>query len=107
MKIARERRESATAGGVPEGHGRSSCDLERSTVQDTSPIDPEKLPAVFPVQTCSRVIGIGKNTTYELIQAGQYPVRVLKVCGRYKVSKFDLLAYLGAPVAEQASERAS
>lgn len=63
----------------------------------TASLDPESLPAVFPVQTASRVLGIGRNQTYELIRAGRYPVRVLELCGHYRVSKYDLLAFLGAP----------
>ena len=59
-------------------------------------IDPEALPAVFPVQTASRVLGIGKNQTYELIKAGGYPVRVRKIGGRWRVTRYDLVAYLGA-----------
>jgi hypothetical protein len=30
------------------------------------------------------------------LQVRQYPVRVMESNGRFKVSKFDLLAYLGA-----------
>jgi hypothetical protein len=44
----------------------------------------------------SRILGIGRDQGYELARADTYPVRVLKSNGRYKVSKFDLLAYLGA-----------
>ncbi|HEX9519655.1 MAG TPA: helix-turn-helix domain-containing protein [Streptosporangiaceae bacterium] len=58
--------------------------------------DPEALPPVFSVQTASRVLGIGKNQTYDLIKAGRYPVRVLEICGRYRVSRYDLLRFLGA-----------
>jgi Ribbon-helix-helix protein, copG family len=65
-------------------------------------IDPEALPAVFPVQTASRVLGIGRNQTYELVKAGRYPVRVLEIGGRFKVSRYDLLAYLGAGQAQTA-----
>ena len=70
--------------------------------------DPEKLPPTFPVQTASRVLGIGKNKTYRLISAGQYPVRVLDVGGRFRVSRYDLLAYLrpGQP-AQQAPAAAA
>ena len=59
-------------------------------------IDPENLPPVFPVQTASRVLGIGRNQTYDLIKARKYPVRVLEIGGRFKVSRYDLLSYLGA-----------
>jgi excisionase family DNA binding protein len=58
-------------------------------------IDPESLPPVFPVRVASRILGVGKNQTYELISAGKYPVRVLNIGGRYRVSKADLLRYLG------------
>lgn len=57
----------------------------------------ENLPAVISVITASRILGIGKNQAYAMIKQGVYPVRVLNINGRYKVSKFDLLAYLGAP----------
>lgn len=70
-------------------------------------IDPENLPPVMPVQTASKVLGIGRNRTYTLIARDEYPVRVLDVGGRLKVSKYDLLAYLGAPGYGAACERAS
>lgn len=57
----------------------------------------EALPAVISVIAASRILGIGKNQSYELIKQGRYPVRVLQLNGRYRVSKFDLLAFLGVP----------
>ena len=63
----------------------------------TSPtIDPEQLPPTFPVQTASKILGIGRNRTYERIKAGSYPIRVINTDGRFRVSKYDLLAYLKA-----------
>lgn len=53
------------------------------------------LPPTIPVQRASKILGIGRNRTYELIKAGRYPVRVLDIGGRFRVSRFDLLAYLG------------
>jgi hypothetical protein len=44
----------------------------------------------------SRILGIGRDHGYELARSDTYPVRVLKSNGRFKVSKFDLLTYLGA-----------
>jgi len=58
----------------------------------------EDLPAVLSVITASQILGIGKNRAYSLISRGAYPVRVLNIDGRYKVSRYDLLTYLGAPV---------
>jgi excisionase family DNA binding protein len=57
---------------------------------------PETLPATFSVLVASKVLGIGKNMTYRMIAHGEYPVRVLEIGGRFKVSRIDLLAYLGA-----------
>jgi len=57
----------------------------------------EDLPAVLSVITASQILGIGKNRAYSLISRGAYPVRVLNIDGRYKVSRYDLLTYLGAP----------
>jgi hypothetical protein len=48
----------------------------------------------------SRILGIGKNYGYELVRSGNYPVRVIDSHGRFKVSKFDLLRYLGAGTLE-------
>jgi hypothetical protein len=58
--------------------------------------DPQALPPTFPVQTASRILGIGRNRTYDLIKSGDYPVRVIESGGRYRVSRWDLLRYLGA-----------
>lgn len=58
--------------------------------------DPQELPPTFPVQTASRILGIGRNRTYELIKSGDYPIRVIESGGRYRVSRWDLLKYLGA-----------
>jgi excisionase family DNA binding protein len=60
-----------------------------------SAIDPLSLPPVFPVQVASRVLKIGRNLTYALIDQGEYPVRVLRIGNRYRVSKADLLQFLG------------
>ena len=59
--------------------------------------DPEKLPPTFPVLTASRVIGIGRNQTYRMVKDGSYPVPVREINGRYRVSKYDVLRYLGVP----------
>jgi Helix-turn-helix domain len=69
----------------------------------TAPPDPETLPAVFPVLTASKVLGIGKNQTYTMIERGTYPVRVRKLSGKWRVTRYDLLRYLGAPASGQAT----
>jgi hypothetical protein len=62
-----------------------------------NPPDPEDLPPVFSVLVASKVLGIGKNQTYDLIRQERYPIRVLEINGRFRVSKYDLLAYLRVP----------
>jgi hypothetical protein len=57
----------------------------------------ENLPAVISIITASKILGIGKNQSYELIKQGRYPIRVLQLNGRYRVSRYDLFAFLGVP----------
>lgn len=63
---------------------------------DPIPRNLEDLPPTVPLQVASRILGIGRDHGYELAKSGNYPVRVLQSSGRFKVSKFDLLTYLGA-----------
>lgn len=86
--------------GTAGARSRSAAETERrdrvdERLPDERP-DPEELPPTFPVMTASAVIGIGRNQTYRMIKDGTYPVRILPINGRYKVSRYDLLAYLGA-----------
>ena len=67
---------------------------------DPIPASLADLPPVIPLQVASRILGIGKNYGYELVQSGDYPVRVIDSHGRFKVRKFDLLRYLGAGTLE-------
>jgi hypothetical protein len=52
---------------------------------------------VLSIIAASKILGIGKNQAYAMVKQGLYPVRVLNISGRFKISKFDLLAYLDAP----------
>jgi len=60
----------------------------------------DALPVVFSFETACRALSVGRNQGYRLLKQGQFPVRVLRLCGRYRVTKFDLLAYLGADTQE-------
>jgi hypothetical protein len=71
---------------------------------DPIPRNLEDLPPTIPLQVASRILGIGRDHAYELARAGTYPVRVLESNGRLRVSKFDLLAYLGAVPREPARQ---
>ncbi|MDQ2874606.1 MAG: hypothetical protein M3Y33_07295 [Actinomycetota bacterium] len=57
----------------------------------------EALPVTIGLVTAAQAIGLGRSQAYELQRRDEFPVRVRTLCGHYKVSKFDLLAYLGAP----------
>jgi helix-turn-helix protein len=55
------------------------------------------LPVTFGLETAARAIGVGRDRAYAMAKTGQFPVRILPGRGgRYRVSKADLLAYLGA-----------
>lgn len=55
------------------------------------------LPVVISLETAARAIGIGRDRAYALARTGKFPVRILPGrSGRYRISKADLLAYLGA-----------
>lgn len=41
------------------------------------------------------VLGLGRNKAYELARQGEFPVRVLKIGSRYRISRADLDRYLG------------
>jgi Helix-turn-helix domain len=57
----------------------------------------DALPVTFGLETAARAIGVGRDRAYVLAKTGRFPVRILPGHGaRYRVSKADLLAYLGA-----------
>lgn len=51
--------------------------------------------ATVSVPEAGQELGIGRNTAYELARTGEFPVRVLKIGSRYRVSRADLDRYLG------------
>ncbi|WP_440902162.1 DNA-binding protein [Actinosynnema sp.] len=55
------------------------------------------LPAVVNLVTAGRALGIGETKTRELARSNAFPVRLLRVGNRYRVSTADILAYLGLP----------
>lgn len=56
----------------------------------------EALPPTVPLwPDASRILGMGRSTAYQLAKHNQFPVRVLRVGSRYRVSRADLLRYLG------------
>ncbi|HEX6579231.1 MAG TPA: hypothetical protein VF082_12775 [Jiangellaceae bacterium] len=55
----------------------------------------EALPISFDLGTACRAIDIGRTAGYALAKRGEFPVRVLRVGKQYRVTKPDLLRYLG------------
>lgn len=43
----------------------------------------------------NHALGLSRNTGYNLAKLGQYPVRVHRIGGRYRVRRVDLLDFLG------------
>lgn len=52
------------------------------------------LPLVLSVDDLARVLGIGKNTAYDLVRSGR--IKSLRVGHQIRVSKSALLDFLGA-----------
>lgn len=58
--------------------------------------DLENLPITVPaVPVVSDMIGMSRSSAYAALQAGTFPVRVLKIGKKYRVSRADLLKFLG------------
>ena len=56
----------------------------------------DALPVVMPFEVACRALSLGRNQGYRLLREGKFPVRVLTLSGRHKVSRFDLMRFLGA-----------
>lgn len=55
----------------------------------------ENLPLTLGLRETGKILGIGTSTAYRLAAEGDFPVRLLKLGRQYRVSRADLLAYLG------------
>lgn len=54
----------------------------------------ELQPGTMSVAHAARRLGIGEATAYDLIRRGDFPVRVIQLGGRKKVSVAELEAFL-------------
>jgi hypothetical protein len=52
-------------------------------------------PATVDLVTAARPYGIGRTKAHEMARAGTFPVRVLMIGNRYRVSTAEILAHLG------------
>lgn len=53
------------------------------------------LPVSFDLMVPAKALGIGRTLAYDLAKRGEFPVRVLRIGNRYRVTRADLLRYLG------------
>jgi len=65
------------------------------------------LPAVVDLLTAARAFGLGRTRAYELAARGEFPCRVLRIGGTYRVPTADLLAVLGLPTTPHPRPRRS
>ncbi len=56
------------------------------------------LPAIVNVETAARAFGIGRNKAMDLIRAGDFPAKTLKLGGTVKVPTASLREALGLPM---------
>jgi helix-turn-helix protein len=64
--------------------------LRRPTLKDLG-----DLPAVIDLVTAAKILGIGRTKAYELAQADNFPCRVLRIGGSYRVPTSELLRTIG------------
>ncbi len=59
------------------------------------------LPASIDLRTAGRAFGFGASKSYELVAAGQFPVRVLRVGRAWRVPTAELLQLLAVDTPER------
>lgn len=57
------------------------------------------LPVSFPLEVANRALSIGRTQGYSMAKTDSYPVRVLHHGRAYRVTRYDLLRYLGLEAA--------
>jgi hypothetical protein len=53
------------------------------------------LPVSFDLMVAARALGVGRTLAYDMAKRDQFPVRVLRLGNRYRVTRADLLRVLG------------
>ena len=70
--------------------------METKTATRSTLDDLRQAPPTISLSEANRVIGISRGNGYTLAKRGEYPVRVLRLGGTYRVVTADLLALLEA-----------
>jgi predicted DNA-binding transcriptional regulator AlpA len=55
----------------------------------------QALPAVVDLRTAARILGLGRTLAYQLARRGEFPCRILRLGGAYRVPTAELLRVLG------------
>lgn len=74
--------------------------LEKEWCDMTRPVGPPYKDESLTISLwpeAGRALGIGRSTTYELVQRGEFPVRVLRLGTKMRVSKVELMRYVNGP----------
>jgi excisionase family DNA binding protein len=53
------------------------------------------LSVLVPFDTAADVLGISRSTAYELVKAGEFPVKRVRIGQRSVIRRADLLSFLG------------
>ena len=53
------------------------------------------LPAAIDLPTAARALGLGRTKAYELAKHDEFPCRILRIGGTYRIPTVELLHYLG------------
>lgn len=68
---------------------------QRSEHYGMSEAELRSLPVVVSLETANRALSIGRSTGYALARTGDYPVRVLRLGKQYRVTRADLMRFVG------------
>lgn len=66
-----------------------------STSTALTPEQVRALPAMCTTKQAFAALALGKTLGYQLIEAGEFPVEVIRVGRVFRVRKVDLLSFLG------------
>lgn len=64
-------------------------------VESLTPSELRALPSVVDLVTAGKALGMGRTKSHELARRGEFPVRVLRLGQRYRVSTAELRNFLG------------
>lgn len=53
------------------------------------------LPAIVDISTAAKAMKLGRSTAYELARRDEFPCRIIRVGGSYRVPTAELLRLLG------------